>query len=51
MLLNSSSSAVMNGHLSDGLNEHLNICYTYAHKWQYRYNASKCAVLVHTPIM
>ena len=24
----------------------LNICYTYAHKWRYRYNAIKCAVLV-----
>jgi len=29
----------------DGLNEHLNICCTYAHKWRYRYNAFKCAVL------
>jgi len=30
----------------DGLNELLNICYTYAHKWRYRYNARKCVVLV-----
>ena len=30
----------------DGVNELLNICYTYAHKWRYRYNASKCAVHV-----
>ena len=30
----------------DGVNELLNICYTYVHKWRYRYNASKCAVHV-----
>ena len=32
----------------DRLNEFLNIhvSFTYAHKWRYRYNASKCAVLV-----
>ena len=30
----------------DGLNALLNICYTYADKWRYRYNASKCSVLV-----
>jgi len=32
--------------IKDGLNELLNICYTYAHKWRYRYNARKCVVLV-----
>ena len=31
--------------IKDGLNELLKICYTYAHKWRYRYNAFKCAVL------
>ena len=31
----------------DGLNElNIHVSFTYAHKWRYRYNASKCAVLV-----
>ena len=37
---------VMLSLIKDELNELLKICYTYADKWRYRYNASKCAVLV-----
>lgn len=29
-----------------GLGKLLEICYTYANKWRYEYNATKCAILV-----